>query len=135
MSFHDIKDGYTEITINGNVYKIVYEFNAIAKLEEAHENVFFSLVNVVDDLRAKPLADIINFCHIGFLRYQPDFSIDILKDYPYFASLFATCMAEFIRCAKLPDEYEQMVEEGKKNETVVKKKKRRSILDIIFFKR
>lgn len=132
MSFHDIKNGHTEITISDKVYKIAYDFNAIAKLEEAHESAFFSLINVVDDLKIKPLKDIINFCFIGFQRYQPEMSIDILKDYPYYANLYTACMAEFVRCVKMPDEYEQMVSEGKGNE---KKKKPRSILDIISFKR
>lgn len=132
MSFHDIKNGYTEIKMGDKVYKIAYDFNAIAKLEETYENTFFSLVNVVDDLRVKPLKDIINFCFIGFQRYQPEMSIDILNDYQYYANLYTACMAEFVRCVKMPDEYEQMVAEGKQTE---KKKKRRSILDIIFFKR
>lgn len=138
MSFDDIKDGYTQCKIKGNLYKIAYDFHAIGKLQETYNSGFFNLVSVLDDLKVKKLEDILTFCYIGFLKYQPDFKIEELYDYGFFGALYTMCGAEFVRAVKLPDEYEKMVYEGKeaegKNKVAIKKKSVLSRLLTIFIK-
>ncbi len=121
MSFNDIKDGYTNCVISGISYKITYDFNAIAKLEELYSDSFFNLGVIIDNLRNKPLKEILDFCYIGFLRYQPDFKIEQLYDYGSFVELYDKCTTEFLRCVSMPDAYNELIEQGKKTE--IKKKK------------
>lgn len=121
MSFNDIKDGYTEIVIEGKTYKVAYDFYAIQRLEELYETSCFNLGVVIEEIRNKPVEDIINYCFVGFLRHQPDFDIEILRNYPSVIHLFDICTTEYMRTIQMPDAFNELVHQGQKAE--VKKKK------------
>lgn len=125
MSFNDIKDGYSDCIIAGKKFKIAYDNAAIAQLEDLYDSSFFYLNDFIEDLKTKKLAEILKFCYIGFLKYQPDFDKSILDNYSHYGELYIKCVLEFTRSIKLPDEYERMVDEGRANEAItdnVKKK-------------
>lgn len=109
MSFQDIKEHYTEIQINGEIYKISYDFNALMRLEELFKSNFSNLPTCVIDLDNKSLSDLIEFCFVGFLKYQPSLEINTVKDYPFIKALGLKCVNEFSKAFQEPDEWAKTI--------------------------
>ena len=123
MSLEDIKPTDTLIYIDDKPYKVAYDFNAIAKLLELYNCSFSNLANIVQDIEAVGnLEKMIEFCQIGFNKYNPEITIDTIKDYGFYRYLFERCVMQFVKCMAQPDEWEKtIIADNKKNE--VKKKK------------
>ena len=132
MSFEDIREDFTEIKIQGKNYKITYDFDAIQKLEQLYETNCFNIGLIIDGVRNKSIKDIVEFCHIGFLRYQPYIDIETLKDHRSILELFDKCIIEYMRTIQMPDAFEQLVYQPKNGEKKKIKSKLSTLLGIIF---
>ena len=133
MSFEDIRTDFSEINMCGETYKITYDFNAIEMLQRRHASKCFALGAFIDKVRAGYIEEIIDFCHVGFLRYHPDMDIEILKDHRSIIELLEKCTDEYRRTILMPDVFNELVYQNE-NE---KKKKKKSIFALIgtIFKR
>ena len=110
MSLEDIRENYTTVLINGQEYKIAYDFNSIGKLLELHGCSFSNLYSaIVEKGQFGSLNELIDIMHIGFLKYQPSMEREVIEQYPYYLSLYTKCHLEFMRCVQEPDEWEQTV--------------------------
>ena len=123
MSFDDIKDSWTDIKINGQVYKLAYDFNSIIKLEELLGKKHFEIKEVVAYIETQPAQVIWDFCYTAFLKYQPDFDKNELLNIDYIELVLIKCIGQYLRSVSTPDVYEQFVFSNKTADEASEKKK------------
>jgi len=96
MSLKDVKEAIETINISGIDYKIVYNHNAISDVEELFGvNTFDCCMKLADDELGK-LKDRLDFCLIGFKKYHPDITLEILDEAGNYQVLFNTCRNLFL---------------------------------------
>ena len=124
MSLEDIKPTDTVIYINNKPYKIAYDFNSISRLLELFECSFSNLAGVIQDIEAiGDLPRLLKFCHVGFLKHHPDFSLQEVKEYGFYTFLYKHCCLQFLKCMSEPDEWEKTIYQNKpKTPDSIKKK-------------
>lgn len=139
MSLEDIKPTDTIIHIEGQPYKIAYDFNSIAKLLELFDCSFSNLHNIVLDIEAVgDLPKMLQFCYVGFLKYHPEVTLEFVQQYGHYWYLFQRCGAQFMKVVVNPDEWEKIIYEDKRrhgDELVKKKCKKNWIYRIFGIKR
>ena len=109
MSYQDIKEHYTEIQINGDVYKICYDFSSIGALMERFNKPFHEAIALGDMLTDGSIDDYIDFCHIGFKKYQPEMPRDLIADYPFVSSLIVKCSTTYSKMNQEPEQWAKIV--------------------------
>ena len=122
MSFQDIKEHWTEIQINGDIYKICYDFSSIGALMERFNKPFHEAIALGDMLTAGSIDDYIDFCYIGFKKYQPDMPRELVADYPFVSSLIVKCSTTYSKINQEPDEWAKLVYMDEPKEGEPKKK-------------
>ena len=122
MSFQDIKEHYTEIQINGDIYKICYDFSSIGSLMERFNKPFHEAIALGDVLSNGTIDDYIDFCYIGFKKYQPDMSRELICDYPFISSLIVKCSTTYSKVNQEPEQWAKIVYNDKPKGDEPKKK-------------
>jgi len=116
MPHEDIKEGYTLFKIRGTEYKIAFDHSAILKLEE----LFGGYIDIADKMQSgefKFLKERLEICRIGFLKYHPELTTDIIGQAENYDELWSAVCLEFFRKIKSPEMYQGLVlvaEETKK---------------------
>lgn len=124
MSLEDIKPTDTVIYINNKPCKIAYDFNSISRLLELFECSFSNLAGIIQDIEAVgDLPRLLQFCHIGFLKHNPELTLDDIKDYGYYMYLYKHCCLQFLKSYSEPDEWEKTIYTNKPNTPDIVKKK------------
>lgn len=121
MSIQDIKDSYSIIKIKDTEYKVAYDMQAIIDLEEVYETPFMELGTILDNFNKKSIKDLVDFCFIGFKKYQPDVNKEIIDDIESYTQLIDICYNEFLRKIVAPDVFKDLVHVAQEQEECKKK--------------
>lgn len=109
MSYQDIKEHWTEIQIEGETYKICYDFASIGALMERFNKPFHEAIALGDVLSMGSIDDYIDFCYIGFKKYQPDMDRDLIANYPFVSSLIVKCSTTYSKVNQEPEQWREIV--------------------------
>lgn len=109
MSYQDIKEHWTEIQIDGETYKICYDFASIGALMERFNKPFHEAIALGDVLSMGGIDDYIDFCYIGFKKYQPDMDRELIANYPFITSLLVKCTTTYSKVNQEPEQWREIV--------------------------
>jgi hypothetical protein len=119
MPQEDIKDGCTEIKIDGQPYKIAFDHNAIYKAEELLGGYIDIVEKIMND-EIKTLKERLSFCLTGFLKYHPDITISEIEKADNYDTLWTSVCLEFIKKTRSPEIYEGLVIESQNTKKKIK---------------